>query len=156
MSTVGNCGKPPMEQRWGLWECPKTSLVPSKLKHTQSPKSLLSIGPSWRMDGDSKFFSSCFTSSLSPEHSARQSKELSSTTSSCMVAPPHTRGCWGQGFLMCFASRIRAAKMPGRAPAIWEWAHVQAAWAAGVPALPGCVLSYHGPSAAPKPPAARD
>lgn len=33
--------------------------------------------------------------------------------------------------------------MPGRAPAIWEWAHVQAAWAAGAPAFPGCVLSYH-------------
>lgn len=114
-----------------------------------------------------KFSSSCSTSSLSPGHGMRRRK----TTGSCMVAPPHVQGHWGQpdGLtasrstlhpeleqLKCQAELGWAKLLPSG-----EWAHVHAAWAARAPGLSDVCAStrrLHAQlprlSAAHKPPAA--
>lgn len=112
--------------------CPKTSLVLSTLKHAQTPKSPLSLGPSWCLRG-TVWRHQVLQLLLHQQPVPRALYEakagaflyhrlLHSGTSS----RARSLGAAGRahGFPIRPVSRIRAAEMPGRAwlgqaPAIW-------------------------------------
>lgn len=155
--------------------CPKTSLVLSTLKQAQTPKSTLSLGPSWCLRGNGMETSS--SPAPAPPAACPQSTVRGKGRSFPLPQAPAqwhlltckvTGGSW-KGLMASQSTLCPELEQPKcQAELGWakllpsgEWAHVHAAWAARALVLSDTCTSMHGLcaqlpplSAAHKPPAA--